>query len=374
MKTLIKVVAILALSVSGVVEAQAADYYVSTSGSDGNTGAQTAPFLTITHALSVAGAGDTVYVRTGVYGAVRFTHGGAAGQPLTLRNFPGEQPVIEGNLGTEHAKHSIMVKNGSGYWLPIGWIVIQGLEVRYGLDNIKVYNIHDSAIRDNYIHTAWSQGILGSALRTVIERNVISDNGWREPAVWFNRLHGLYLSGTDILVQNNLFYRNLSRGIKISGRAFDAAKFPSPAYSSAENWIIRYNTFALNKNGAGIIVGGEGTSPVNIAVSNNIFYENANQSPWQHPNGVNFYQQSGGQLHSVRGNIFYGQRDPIHENEPNSYFESDSIYADPQLVDKLIAILMLQRSRLYHRWGSCSTEPCTSPGKLSFANLPRPYP
>ena len=41
--------AIIALSAAGVVEAQAANYYVALSGSDGNPGTQAAPFRTINH-------------------------------------------------------------------------------------------------------------------------------------------------------------------------------------------------------------------------------------------------------------------------------------------------------------------------------------
>ena len=59
--------AIIALSAAGVMEAQAANYYVALSGSDGNPGTQAAPFRTINHALSVVGPDDTVYVSGGVY-------------------------------------------------------------------------------------------------------------------------------------------------------------------------------------------------------------------------------------------------------------------------------------------------------------------
>ena len=45
------------------------NYYVATNGSDGNAGTSlAAPFLTITKALSKAtAAGDTIFVRSGVY-------------------------------------------------------------------------------------------------------------------------------------------------------------------------------------------------------------------------------------------------------------------------------------------------------------------
>jgi hypothetical protein len=46
----------------------AATYYVApTGGSDSNAGSLAAPFGTISHAVSVAGAGDTIYLRGGTY-------------------------------------------------------------------------------------------------------------------------------------------------------------------------------------------------------------------------------------------------------------------------------------------------------------------
>ena len=61
----------IALAVFGLVliggVAEAADYYVSKSGSDGNAGTLSAPFLTINHGVSRLVAGDTLWVREGVY-------------------------------------------------------------------------------------------------------------------------------------------------------------------------------------------------------------------------------------------------------------------------------------------------------------------
>jgi len=59
--------------------ADAATYYVSTSGNDANNGAQSTPFATISHAAGIVAAGDTVYVRGGVYnGLVRISSKGTS--------------------------------------------------------------------------------------------------------------------------------------------------------------------------------------------------------------------------------------------------------------------------------------------------------
>lgn len=59
-------VALACLSVP-IRSAQAATYYVATTGSDSNAGTLSAPFKSITKATSVAVSGDTVYVRGGTY-------------------------------------------------------------------------------------------------------------------------------------------------------------------------------------------------------------------------------------------------------------------------------------------------------------------
>lgn len=77
--------------------AWAATYYVSTSGSDSNPGTQAAPFRTIAHAVDKMVAGDTTYVKGGVYreGNIRFGRSGTESAPIKLLNAPGEFPIID---------------------------------------------------------------------------------------------------------------------------------------------------------------------------------------------------------------------------------------------------------------------------------------
>lgn len=76
-------------------------HYVATTGSDSNAGtSDTAPFLTVQHALNVAtAAGSTICVRTGTFAAgVSFPASGTnktTGR-ITLQNYPGESPILSG--------------------------------------------------------------------------------------------------------------------------------------------------------------------------------------------------------------------------------------------------------------------------------------
>lgn len=89
------ILALLAL-IASCSCALAADYYVSTTGNDGNAGTEVDPWRTIAHGLSVAVAGDVVLVRGGTYTErVSFGRSGTATDPITLRAYPGETPILD---------------------------------------------------------------------------------------------------------------------------------------------------------------------------------------------------------------------------------------------------------------------------------------
>ena len=75
-------------------------YFVhSRDGSDEASGAEAAPWRTVTHALQQLRAGDTLYLRGGTY----YEHlycalAGSKEKPITLRSFPGELAVIDGAM------------------------------------------------------------------------------------------------------------------------------------------------------------------------------------------------------------------------------------------------------------------------------------
>ncbi len=72
-------------------------YFVSTTGSDGGDGTLGSPFRTIQHAASLAGAGDTVYVRGGTYReTVTVPNSGTPSAPLTFRPYNNESVTVSG--------------------------------------------------------------------------------------------------------------------------------------------------------------------------------------------------------------------------------------------------------------------------------------
>ena len=97
---LVSIAAIIAVQLVGLSPASAAGttYYVSTSGSDSNSGTSTsAPFQTIQKCASVAVAGDSCLIMAGTYHeTVTPTNSGTSSAPITFAPYNGASVTIDG--------------------------------------------------------------------------------------------------------------------------------------------------------------------------------------------------------------------------------------------------------------------------------------
>lgn len=77
----------------------AATYYVSTTGSDGNSGTSSSPFATWQKGLNTAQAGDTVQIQAGTYRGqtASFPRSGSSGHPITLVGASGATVILKGS-------------------------------------------------------------------------------------------------------------------------------------------------------------------------------------------------------------------------------------------------------------------------------------
>jgi hypothetical protein len=161
--------------------ALSATYYVSPSGSNGNTGTLASPWRSINTAVANLKGGDTLYVRGGTYAeTVNVNVSGTASSPITITAYPGELPVIDG-----------------GTTLPAGdWGVL--MPVRGSYNNISGLEIKNSNITGRYVagrgmeilgqhntiskmnvHHTWGGGIL-----VLGDYNIVEDS-----RVWQNCLN-----------------------------------------------------------------------------------------------------------------------------------------------------------------------------------------
>ena len=99
--------------------------YVSTTGSDSNPGTISAPWKTIQHAANTVQAGDTVYVRGGLYSeSVNIGVSGSTGAgSVTFQSYPGETAIVDGTgLTPSTSRHTRPVQHQSQ-----SYVTIQGL-------------------------------------------------------------------------------------------------------------------------------------------------------------------------------------------------------------------------------------------------------
>ncbi|MCP3684228.1 MAG: hypothetical protein GY861_16230 [bacterium] len=114
---------ILALFLTSTV--YATEYYVSTSGSDTYSGTKERPWRHIDYAVDHVSAGDTVYVRGGVYKErVTISCDGTANNYITIKNYQNEAPIIDGEGRTDTGWWGLVDFRGATY------VVFQGFEIR----------------------------------------------------------------------------------------------------------------------------------------------------------------------------------------------------------------------------------------------------
>lgn len=289
----VRLVACLVLLMANA--AHAATYYVSTTGNNSSDGlTESTPWRTIGKATSTMVEGDTTYVRGGTYDTettVRFNRTGTSSAPIKLLNYPGESPVLD--WVDQGASDTLLIQHASGINVAIGYITIEGFEIKNGHDGLKFYSMHNSVIQKNWIHDNKNQGIVsGGGHSNLFDRNIINHNGnfvgCAASAASCNQTHGMYLHGQSYTITHNIIYDNLGYGIQQNGSptsTYAAAKHPSPDFAGAANWIISDNTFGYQSYRAGMVVWGGLCT--NARIENNIFYENAVNSG-SLPQGVAF--------------------------------------------------------------------------------------
>lgn len=228
-------------------------FYVATNGSNQNSGTIARPWRTITHAVRVLKPGQRALVRRGRYAEnVLITRGGTSTDIITVRNYPGERPVL---VPKPLSQGYPLELYDTGYFRFRGFVV----ENAVGPSMTNVYvagRTHHVVISHCHIRNSEQQGVfVERTTRNVrILSNRIYDNGRiGEP----DQNHGIYLEGIHQLVANNVIFGQTNGfGIQV--------------YPSADHVRVVDNTVVGNRLG-GIVVGGDGSTAVDEAlVANNI--------------------------------------------------------------------------------------------------------
>ena len=244
-------------------------FYVSTTGSDSNPGTISSPWRTIQHAANSVLAGDTVFVRGGVYNeSVNISvSGSAAAGPITFQSFPGEQAIVDGTglvPSTSTTQGLINITNQT-------YISIQGFEIRNyqtasasaipagfwvsgSGSNIRILSniIHNIVTTSETTGNAFGIAVYGTAAPASLDSVTISGN--QVYALRTGNSESVNVDGnvTNFAITNNIIHDNDNIGIDVIG--FEGVS-PDPAYDYARNGTVAgntiYNISAINNPGEG---------------------------------------------------------------------------------------------------------------------------
>jgi hypothetical protein len=165
----------------------AADYYVSTGGSDSNSGSSGSPWRTIQKAADSAKAGDTVYVQQGTYDQrVSLANSGNSGNRIVFKSSPRRTATVDG-----------------GFDIRVDYVHVEGFKITASGDAVRVSGDYIELI-DNYFYNVGKNAISGDGSNS---QNVhIADNHI------YHSQAGIWVQGDSWLVENNEIERLYNYG------------------------------------------------------------------------------------------------------------------------------------------------------------------
>jgi hypothetical protein len=244
-----------AAAVAAISLGTGASFYVSTTGSDNNSGSFDSPWLTIQHAATAAVAGDTVYVMGGVYNEiVTFPNSGSATAGyITFESYPGQTATVDGTgLAVPGGQYGLLTIRNRNY------LAIGGFEIRNYTSNsvadvpIGIYITGaDSFIQilGNQIHDivttakgcqadALGMAVYGSRAPASINNLIVLGNQVFDNTTGCSETVTLNGNVENWIVMNNIIHDNNNIG-------FDAIGFekvsPDPAYDQARDGEVSGN-------------------------------------------------------------------------------------------------------------------------------------
>ena len=313
------------LTLAAIHALPAADYFVATTGNDSNNGTSVAtPWRTIAHAVAYAGltGGDTVYVRGGTYAEhAEIAKSGSAGNPLTVKAYAGETPIMDGNglTPTPWPSHGgVLDVTGSH-------VVVDGLRVinsTVGADAIGILvrgpGVADVTVRNCSTDNTRSSGIAvwgmtsdySGVVGVLIEKNTITNavnDGYQECLSIANGVDQFEVRGNTVRDSYNAPHPpNIPLGID--------------AKVNVRNGKIHHNQVYNLAYCSGIYVDGWDSTAYNIDIYNNVIHHVAH-------GGIQVGAEEAGTIYNI--NIY---NNLIYQTSENGFAINNSNIATPAQV------------------------------------------
>ena len=148
--------------------AQAAEYYVSPTGSDANPGSESSPFATLQKGNDAAAAGDTVWLRGGTYygtGPITLSKSGTSDTKRTkIWAYSGEKPVFDfSRYGTTNSAVDVPAVLVTGSYMHLKGLEIANGKVGASGDHsyslLRTKNASNNTFELLHIHHAFGPGL-----------------------------------------------------------------------------------------------------------------------------------------------------------------------------------------------------------------------
>jgi hypothetical protein len=300
-----------------VTRCEASDLYVSTSGSDSNSGTSASPFRTIIYAYSQASGGTTIHVLPGNYTdytsgwGIRLGKSGSSPSPIVLHSETPGGAIIDGGNASDR---------NEGFYIDGDYNTVDGFEIRNCPNGGFSIWGNGNRIINNEIHhngnpasssTNGRDGVYSNegTSGNYYAGNYVHDNGRSGSTLD----HGLYLCGNDETVINNVLLRNAASGLQIAG------------YTTVSNMKVYNNVMAWNGT-QGIILW---MALDGVDIKNNILYHNAVY-------GVHSYDAHGSGIvfdHNLNFANGSGDYDLTGGASDYTYSLGTTVAADPSFVN-----------------------------------------
>jgi hypothetical protein len=141
------VVQLCLFSFLSVIVVYGGEFYVSPDGNDESQGTLESPWRSLEYSVTQLSPGDTLYLRGGVYSESFWVlEGGEENNPISIRNFEDENPVIDGS--------SVDAENG--LVLNTAHLELLGLEIRNWGCGIWAESCSDIKVTDCTVHEVGS--------------------------------------------------------------------------------------------------------------------------------------------------------------------------------------------------------------------------
>ena len=247
------------LAVGGV---SAADYFVSNSGSDSNSGGWASPFQTISKGISVLAPGDTLSIVKGNYPSFTINKSGTASLPITII---GNGSVISGGQNAINVTGSYLDISGFEAKDSVSHgIVISGKNI-----NFSDFSVHDTVNENKSGSSCTGSGGWGSGFKVYVGgENLNISNG----QIFHNWGEGLAVTrGINVTVTNVVSYDNFSANIYLDN---------SKNVTLSRSFVYCTDNSSYYRSGqpaSGILIGEEnysgwGAQLENLKIVNNIIF------------------------------------------------------------------------------------------------------